>query len=204
MDLLAFDKLPISLQQAVFTRDLKPGQRLFRQGDSATALFVLETGRLRLVRSTIDSKIIPLQFVNPGQIVGDAALFSTMYSQTAIAEIASRVIVYPTQELATALREHPDLTADMITRLLQKINLLEVNLELKGIRSAPQRVLRYLQYLAIPEQANVIQLNRPWKEIADELGFTPDTLSRALAKLEREGSIRRTQETIMLNDSSVA
>ena len=204
MDLLTFDALPASLQQAISMRELKPGQRLFRQGDAATALFILEAGRLRLVRSTIDSKVIPLQFVHPGQLVGDAALFAGMYAQTAIAEIASRVIVYPTQELTTALREHPDLTGDIIAKLLQKISLLEVNLELKGIRSAPQRVLRYLQYLAVPGQANIIHLDRPWKEIADELGFTPDTLSRTLAKLEREGTISRTQATIKLNDSSVA
>jgi CRP/FNR family transcriptional regulator, dissimilatory nitrate respiration regulator len=61
-----------------------------------------------------------------------------------------------------------------------------------------------LQYLAMPEQANVVQIDRPWKEIADELGFTPDTLSRALTKLEREGSISRRQQHITLHNISAA
>jgi hypothetical protein len=32
MGLLTFNTLPMALQQAVFTRELEPGQRLFRQG----------------------------------------------------------------------------------------------------------------------------------------------------------------------------
>jgi CRP-like cAMP-binding protein len=204
MDLLAFDTLPIPLQQAIFTRELDAGQRLFRQGDPATALFIVETGRFRLMRSTVDSNAIFLQFVSSGQSLGDAALLSTTYSYSAIAEMASRVIVYPKPELTAALRQYADLAEDVMKRLLQKINALEVNLELKGIRSAHQRVLRYLQYLVTPEQETIVQLDRPWKSIADELGFTPDTVSRALARLERENRISRTQQGITLHDSSVA
>jgi CRP/FNR family transcriptional regulator, dissimilatory nitrate respiration regulator len=204
MDLLTFDTLPMPLQRAIFTRELDAGQRLFRQGDSATALFIVETGRFRLMRSTVDSNAVFLQFVSSGQSLGDAALLSAMYSYSAIAEMPSRVIVYPKPELIAALRQDADLAEDVMTRLLRKINALEVNLELKGIRAAHQRVLRYLQYLVTPEQKNVVQLDQPWKSIADELGFTPDTVSRALARLEREGRISRTQQSITLHNSSAA
>lgn len=200
MELLTLDTLPLNLRQALSLRELAAGQRLFRQGDAAYALFMVEAGRLRLVRSTLDGQLIPLQFASAEQSVGDAALFSTTYPYTAIAEVPSRVIVYPKSELVAMLREHPDLAEDVVTILLRKIHALEVNLELKGIRSAQQRILRYLQYLITPEQDNVVQIDRPWKEIADELGFTPDTLSRALAKLEREGSISRMQQRITLHN----
>jgi CRP/FNR family transcriptional regulator, dissimilatory nitrate respiration regulator len=204
MNLLTFDTLPPFLQQVIFTRELEVGQRLFRQGDAAYAVFVVEAGRLRLVRSTIEGKVVPIQFASPGQSVGDAALFSASYSYTAIAEVASSVLVYPKQELMFALRQNPDLAEDVIAILLRKIQSFEVSLELKAIKSAQQRILRYLQYLAMPEQANVVQIDRPWKEIADELGFTPDTLSRALTKLEREGSISRRQQHITLHNISAA
>lgn len=204
MDLLTFDTLPMALQHAISIRELEPGQRLFRQGDPATALFIVEAGRFRLVRATINSNVIPLQFVRAGQSLGEAILFSDTYSYTAIAEVATQVIVYPKSELLASLHEHSDLAEDVINRLLQKISSLETNLELKGIRSAPQRILRYLQYLATPEQETVVNLEQPWKEVAAELGFTPDTLSRALAKLEQDGRISRTQQRVTLHNSSVA
>jgi CRP/FNR family transcriptional regulator, dissimilatory nitrate respiration regulator len=204
MDLLTFETLPIALQQAIYTRELQAGQRLFRQGDAATALFLVEAGRLRLARSTINQQTVGLQVVSTGQSAGDAALFSTIYSYSAIAEVDSRVIVFPKQELVAALREFPDLAEAVIARLLEKINLLEINLELKGIRSAHQRLLRYFQFLATSEPGNVVQLDRTWKEIAEELGFTPDTISRALAKLERDSRISRDQQRITLHDLSAA
>ncbi|MEM9162653.1 MAG: helix-turn-helix domain-containing protein [Cyanobacteria bacterium P01_F01_bin.4] len=50
----------------------------------------------------------------------------------------------------------------------------------------------------------VIQLDRPLKEIAEEVGFTPETLSRALIKLEQADSITRTNGDIILAAQSAA
>jgi CRP/FNR family transcriptional regulator, dissimilatory nitrate respiration regulator len=191
MDLLNFETLPQSLQKASFIKELKMGQRLFRQGDTATALYIVKTGRLRLVRSTIESQKIALQFVSSGNCVGETALLHSKYSYTAIAEVAAKVIVYPKQELTIALQEYSNLADNAIALLLEKINSLEVNLELRGIRSAHQRIHRYLQYSTTPERENIVNLDRHWKEIADELDCSPHTLSRALAKLQREGRIDR-------------
>jgi CRP-like cAMP-binding protein len=204
MDLLTLETLPSSLQAASYTREIVSGQRLFRQGDSTFELFIVKTGRFRLVRSTIDSKSILLQFANVGDSLGETVLFSTPYAYTAIAQVDSQVIVYPHQELIAALREYPDLAEDAVARLIRKIQALEVSLELRNIRDANQRILRYLQYLAAVEEETVVNIDRPWKEIAAELGFTPNTISRALAKLEREGRITRTQNTILLNNSTAA
>jgi CRP/FNR family transcriptional regulator, dissimilatory nitrate respiration regulator len=204
MDLLTFETLPRSLQAASYTKEIVSGQRLFRQGDSTLELFIVKTGRFRLVRSTIDSNSILLQFANVGDSLGETVLFSTPYAYTAIAEVDSQVIVYPRQELITALHEYPDLAEDAIARLVRKIQALEVSLELRNIRDANQRILRYLQYLAGGEEETAIDIERPWKEIAAELGFTPNTISRALAKLEREGRISRSQNTVFIHNFTAA
>ncbi|NJL56178.1 winged helix-turn-helix domain-containing protein [bacterium] len=44
--------------------------------------------------------------------------------------------------------------------------------------------------------------DRPLKDIAADLGITPETLSRALTKLERDGAITRQQNAIILRDVS--
>ncbi len=58
--------------------------------------------------------------------------------------------------------------------------------------------------MATADNDRVINLDRPYKEIALELGFTPETLSRALLRLEQEGKIDRQQNKIILHNSSVA
>lgn len=97
MDLLIVEKLSPTLRQAIATRHLAPEQRLFRQGDRASAIFVVTSGRLKIVRHTTEDKTVTLQVANAGESFAESALFSEFYSYTAIAQMVSEVIVYPKQ-----------------------------------------------------------------------------------------------------------
>ncbi len=204
MDLLTFDDLPPDLRSAIATRELVPEQILFRQGDCAAALFIVKTGRLKVVRLTSKQRSVTLQIARPSESFGEAALVSDFYPYTAIAEISSQVAIYPRQVLRSALRQHPDLAEDLMTRLIRKNLTLIMQLELRDIRLAHWRVLHYLRYLTQPDHPQLIRFDRPLKNIAADLGLAPATLSRALTRLEREGMIVRGQNSIKLQDLPVA
>ncbi|MFQ4141363.1 Crp/Fnr family transcriptional regulator [Chlorogloeopsis sp. ULAP02] len=204
MDLLTLDSLPPQLRQLISYRDLEPGEVLFQQGDEAIAFFVVETGRVRLVRYSSDGKEVTFQITRSGESLAEIALFSNNYPCAAVAEVASRVIVYPKQPLLSALHNYPDLAEDFMAMLIGKIHDLKVRLELQHIRAAHERVLRYLRYVADPTEQAVVTFDRPLKDIAADIGLTPETLSRALTRLEREGKIRRSRLQILLQNSSAA
>lgn len=204
MDLLSLDRLPESLRHAIALRELASEQILFRQGDSASAFFIVETGRFKITRYVAEGRSVTLQIARPGDSFAEIALFSDIYAYTAIAEIASRIIVYPKQELLAALLEHSDLLEDFMTRLIRKNLSLITQLELKDIRAAHKRVLQYLYSLADMENVDAVSFDRPLNQIAIDLGLAPATLSRALTRLEREGRIIREQNLIRLQSSSIA
>jgi hypothetical protein len=56
----AFESLPPSLESGSAVRVLAPGELLFRQGDPAAAIYKVESGRLRLVRHTVDDQPVIL------------------------------------------------------------------------------------------------------------------------------------------------
>lgn len=203
MNLITLDSLPQNLRRAIVLQELIAGQRLFQQGDTASTFFMIETGRFRMIRNTIEDTIVTLQFAEAGEILAEAALFSDIYYCTAIAEVDSRIIGYPVESLLSALREYPDLAEYMMARIVRKIQAFQVRLELRNIRTAHKRVLQYLRYL-VEASENVVTFNQPMKDIATDLGFTPETLSRALARLEREGAITRSGRSITIHDSSAA
>lgn len=196
------DSFPANLRQAIAYRELAVGQRLFRRGDRAKNFFILETGRIRLTRPTIENKTATIQFAKSGDIVGEDAIFETVYASSAIATTTSRVIVFPVTLLISMLPEQPELSKDLLSILLQKIKYFQNNMELREIRAAHQRVLQFLTYSA--DQEHAINIDYPLQEVALELGCTPATLSRALTKLEKEGSITRQSNVIYLNDSTAA
>ena len=204
MDLLTIGGLPPELRNAITVKELAAEQILFQQGDSASAFFIVETGQLKLVRYISEDTIVTFESVGSGESLAEIALFSDTYPCAAVAEVASRVIVYPKQLILSALRDHADLAEDLRTMLVRKIQVLKVRLELRDIRASHQRVLRYLRYLVQPDHPNIVTFNRPLKDIATDLGLTPETLSRALSRLEREGTITREPGQIRLHNSSAA
>lgn len=197
------ESLPAQLRDQITYRDLAVGERLFRRGDAAINFFVLETGRIRIVRPTIDNKTATLQFVEPDNILGENALFDNAYYCSAIANVTSRVIVYPQSCFISILQYYPELVEDFLAMLIQKIKYFQTNVELREIRAAHQRVLQYLKYAANFER-KVVDLDRPLQDIAAQIGFTPATLSRALTKLETEGLITRQFNAIILSDFTAA
>lgn len=205
MKLSVPNSLPQCLRQATSLLDLTTGQKLFWQGAEASAMFVVIRGRIKLLRHTNEGKIVALQVVSAGESVAENALFCDVYSCTAVAEVASKAIAYPKQLLLSALDHYPQLTIEVMRMLARKNQHLEISLELRAIRAAHQRVWAYLRYQAVvKEQQNChLIIDRPLKEIASELNLTPESLSRALAKLEKEGIITRLSDCITLHKSYI-
>lgn len=197
------DSLPPVLQAAATYQELVAGQVLFHQRDRALAIFAVEIGRLRLVRYTSEGRLVIFQVPGAGESFAESALFSDVYNCEAVAEVPSRVIVYPKQLLLTVLHDYPDMVFAFMERLSRKSQSLKIRLELQSILSARERVLQYLLVTAQPGETTV-NFERPLKDIASELGLTPETLSRSLTRLEREGVIIRTPGQITLRNTSTA
>lgn len=191
------DSLPIKLANQIACRNLAKKETVFNQNDTASALFSVETGRIRLIRYTNKEKANILEIVKKDEIFGENSLFSGTYSCTAVAEVPSRVIVYPKLPLLSAFRDNPDFAEVLMTALARKIQSLKFRIELFNISSAEERVLLYLHYLAV-NKGTTISLDRPLKNIAQDINITPETLSRTLSVLARKKVIIYNNRSITL------
>lgn len=201
MDLNAIDRLPEIIRNKVSIQNIGTRETLFAQEDEAGTFYVVISGRIKLIRYLDDGKVSTLEIVRSGEPLAEIALFANVYPCTAIAEIDSTVIAYPKAELLETLGLYPALAENFMEMLVQKIQSLKFRLELRDIRIAHERVLHYLRRSIDYPSENTIVLDRPLKDVASDLGFTPETLSRALIKLEADGLISRSDRIIILQDS---
>jgi CRP-like cAMP-binding protein len=198
---MSTDWLTAALPAGVSVRQLEPGQALFRQGDKAMAIFAVERGRLRLIRQTVDDRRVVLHTARAGELFAEAALFSDVYHCDATADIASRVRVLSKPALLAAFRADPDFAQRFTAVLARQVMTLRTRLELRSIRSARERVLQHL-LLAADSDGRTVRLDGSLMDLAAEIGLTHEALYRALAALEREGALARTDDGILLLKSA--
>jgi CRP-like cAMP-binding protein len=181
----------------VIRREAARGETVFRQGAAATALFVVEKGRIRLVRTLHDGTSVTLHVAEAGESFAEASLSAENYHCDAIAEVPSVVLCLPKRDLLAVLAADPAESLALAGALAGQVRDLRSMLEVRNIRSAPARLLAWLRLIASGKPP-VVSLRRSWTLIADELGLTREAVYRALASLEREGRIARSDHAVKL------
>jgi CRP/FNR family transcriptional regulator, dissimilatory nitrate respiration regulator len=193
--------LPSALEAGSVVRVLAPGELLFRQGDRAAAIYKVESGRLRLIRRTVDDHLVILHTARRGEFFAEASLFAEAYHCDAVAPTQARVRVYPKQNVMEAMRADPALAEAFMARLARQLQELRTRMELRNIRSARDRVLRYLRLRAGIDGRSVV-MEGQLQDIAAEIGMTREALYRTLAALEAQGLLTRTETLITLKKSN--
>ncbi|MFI5011146.1 MAG: Crp/Fnr family transcriptional regulator [Hyphomicrobiales bacterium] len=178
-------------------RSLATGETLFRQGDPASAIYLVREGRVRLVRHLEDGSAVVLHVARPTESLAEASLFAETYHCDAVADVDCLVAVLPRQELLDTLASSP-VAALRLSRLLAwQVRDLRTRLELRNIRSASERLLAWLKLRARGSPPTIV-LGRTWTDVAAELGLTREAVYRALRRLGQSGEIRRSGASIAL------
>jgi CRP-like cAMP-binding protein len=201
MDFSKIDQLPIALQKVASCKNFSKGQILFQRNEPSQVIYAVKTGRIRLLNYTKSGQTISHYTIHSGELCAEIALFLDAYACSAIAEEATQVLVFPKQIFLNALRQDPDFAMAFMTRLSYRIHKTKIMVELRSIRSAPERVLHYL-WLNVPPEQNTVVLKQPLKNIAADLSISSEALSRALSQLQRKGAIAREKRRVILLESA--
>lgn len=181
---------------------LSAGDTLFRQGDRSHAVFLVEQGRLRLIRHLPDGTTVTLHVARAGEGIAEAALFADTYHCDAVAEADSMVTALPKDALLAIFRRDPEAALGFARQLSRQVRDLRLRLELRNLRPASARVEAWLHLQASGRPPQLVP-DRSWTEIATELGLTREAVYRALARLEATGRIRRTGNTVTLTKAAI-
>ncbi len=190
-------KLAQRLQGAMRSLLLEPGQTLFQAGDAACGVFVLKSGRVRLLRRCMEGREVTLHIPQPGESFAEASVYAQNYHCDCIADIASEVILVPRQILLRELEREPVFATIFARHLAGQVRDLRAALELRNIRAADQRILNALNLKLAPGE-NCVFIEPSLKAFAAEIGLTHEALYRSLKKLESSGKLRREGRHLLL------
>ena len=177
-------------------RTRQAGEIVFRQGDAVSSLYGVETGRVKLERSTAEGRRVLVYVARSGETFAEAALFHDAFNCDAVAATRSRIVTFSRRSVLDLLRGDTRRAEQIVRLLASQVRALRTRLELRNILSARERILQYLRQEA--DEDGVLLVEAPLKELAAELGLAHETLYRELGRLESEGFLARTEGRIRL------
>ena len=174
-------------------QSLAEGEQLFGQGQACDYFYLLRSGCIKLCRFSPTGHEKVIDIVLPGQTFAEAIMFMERqtYPVTSVSVGASEVIVFRNSTFREIVRESTDtafqLLGDMSRRLRMQLN--EIN-----ALTLQNATLRFINYLLqqLPERSQgtaTIALAAPKNVIASRLSIQPESFSRILRNLQKNGLI---------------
>lgn len=168
------------------------GQYLFHQGDPARRIWLCRTGQLKLFRLSDSGQEKIIAIIQPGRSFAEATMFmpNRSYPVHCAALQASELIGFDADHLVKTLRGDPAMCFRLMGTLSQRLHEKINQIDSLALQNAHLRVAQYLleQYRR-QDGPGPFQLEASKKNIAGLLAIQPETLSRSLAILHKDGVI---------------
>lgn len=195
----------LDLLQGFLPCTVDKGAYLFYQGDAATRMFVLLSGRLKVTQSTPDGQQVVLRLIQPGDIFGCvAALSQGTYPGSAEATRDSRGLYLDASTIAVLMKDNPALAYNAFQLMVKRVHELQDRYRELATENVAARLIHTLLRLMEQsgrEQADgsiLLDLPLSRQHLAEMTGTTLYTVSRLLQQWVQQGLIRTGREQVVL------
>lgn len=185
------------------SRILGAGDHLFRTGDTFHALYAVQSGCLKSYMVDTEGREHVLAFHFVGEIIGIDAIYPERHvsSCVSLAEENS-ICVLPYRTLMRLMQEIPALQAEVL-RMMSRYVLGTTTIA--GDFSAEERLAAFLVMAAArlrrPDGwSGELNLAMSRQDIANFLRLAPETVSRILARMQKNGLVKTDRKRIILLD----
>ena len=197
------DKLKL-FSNISFEKQYSDKQNIFIQNDSATHLFNITEGNVKIYQLLDDGRIQIVGFLYPGDFFGTYSNNKYNYSAEAIGNL--KTCAFDQKILDRYLDENPILAKELLNQTSFELTLAQDRITVLGKLNAVERISKFLfniseQRKRIGWQNNPISLPMTRQDIADYLGLTIETVSREFSNLKTSSIIKFiSSKKIYLND----
>jgi CRP-like cAMP-binding protein len=173
------------------TRRIAPDEHVTLEGARRDSVVGVVSGLLRCFRVTPDGRRHITRFARAGDLIGLGALKNYRSSTEAVAP--SAIVAFPVRALDAAADDNPEVREAVLEAMTAEMTARDRIQFRLGRLWADERVADFLVELSTtPDGASrassSIAMSRA--DIADHLGITIETVSRALHRFQRQGLVR--------------
>jgi len=186
--------------QVAVPRSFPAGTRVFHEGDSSDACYIVSEGSFRVTREHSDGRAITLATLGPGEIFGELAMLDgDTRSASAESITDGTLLALPANDVRSLLGRNPEIALKLVAGLVRRLRAANMRLSRQSFQTVPSRVAGILAQLSREGQEGggegdgdmsevTIRMNQT--DLAQLAGTSRESVSRFLAELERAGVVR--------------
>jgi CRP/FNR family transcriptional regulator, nitrogen oxide reductase regulator len=187
-------------------REVTAGQAIYFEGDPATHLYLVTTGKVKLLRNTNQGREVLLDILQTGEYFGNVThLDRKGYTETAVAQTEGCILQISAQNFESILVRHPDVTLKVLDVVSRRLEESQDIIKQLSAFSIEERVASALIRLAGKLGENrsksvLIQLPFSRQDLAAMTGTTVETVSRVMSHFAADGLISTGRKWVSIND----
>ncbi len=175
---------------ATFEHHYQPDSTIVLHGDRVQAMYLIVSGTVRCCTIDPEGRRQIFRFAQKGAVLGVADIDKWHFTAEAVDHVILRSVAQST--LRQALTANPRLCQELVTRICELLRKDERQLLSLAHNKAPERLLQFLTDFAAERGASGkshVALPMCRRDIADHLGLSIETVSRAFSALKNSGQI---------------
>jgi CRP/FNR family cyclic AMP-dependent transcriptional regulator len=184
---------------AQYGRPFAQGEVLFREGDPASAAYLLQSGRVRLLKR-VRMVERSLSILRAGDLFGEGALLDgAVRSSTAVALSEGVALVLDRAALREIVERIPSLSERILTQLVRRLRDAEDQIEVLMLRDTQSKVISALLKMA-RATSGPADLSVSPVELSSRVGLDVETVKRAVQRLRDQQYLRIVGERVEIPD----
>jgi CRP/FNR family cyclic AMP-dependent transcriptional regulator len=185
-----------SLADAVTKRRYKRGESIVEQSRTSDALFIILTGRVRVLMTDHKGREVILATLHAGDHIGDMSLIDNEpHSASVQAEILSDVLVLGREDFMRCLASNSAMAQAVMRVLVQRLRNANQKIESLALMSVYTRVANVMLETCVADANGVLWIHGKVsrQDVAKMVGASREMVSRVMKDLEEKGFLETTE-----------
>ena len=190
------DEQARSIAGSVVRRRFKRGDLVVKRGERVDSLFILLTGRARVLASNLEGREVIIASLRPGDYMGEMSLLDNEPQSTTVrVEVQSDMLVLGHMEFARCLSENASLSYAVMRGLVRRLRAANRQIHSLALLDVSGRVAQVLMDMAEEvDELHLIREKVSRQHLAKVVGASREMVSRVMADLEARGMIQTRQD----------
>jgi CRP/FNR family cyclic AMP-dependent transcriptional regulator len=192
-----------TLVTVVTRRSAPRGSVIMAAGDQIDSLYIVISGRLKVMMSDADGKEVILSLIGPGEFFGEMGLIDDSPRSASVVTIEPcELLSISKRDFKKCLAENFDMAMAVMRGLVRRLREADRKIGSLALLDVYGRVARLLLDMAEDVNGQKIVTKRlPKQDIAKMIGASREMVSRVMKDLQMGGYIETRGSTIVLRDT---